>query len=61
MIEQCEKSSYPFSVFLTRMQSSLKITEINKGRLISFKNKPWTIIYMGAYIFPKVILMNPVY
>ncbi|KZX12323.1 sugar phosphate nucleotidyltransferase [Methanobrevibacter curvatus] len=51
MIEQGEKSDFPFSIFITQMQSPYGIVETSGERLISFKEKPLLDYYINGGIY----------
>jgi NDP-sugar pyrophosphorylase family protein len=51
MIEQGEKSSYPFSIFVTKMQSPYGIVELSGDRLVSFKEKPILDYYINGGVY----------
>ena len=51
MIEQGEKSDYPFSIFVTKMQSPYGIVELSGDRLVSFKEKPTLDYYINGGIY----------
>ncbi len=51
MIEQGEKSDYPFNIFITQMQSPYGIVETNGDRLVSFKEKPLLDYYINGGVY----------
>jgi len=51
MIESGEKSDYPFSIFITKMQSPYGIVETSGDRLVSFKEKPFLDYYINGGIY----------
>ncbi|KZX16805.1 D-glycero-alpha-D-manno-heptose 1-phosphate guanylyltransferase [Methanobrevibacter cuticularis] len=51
MISQGEQSNYPFSIFITQMQSPYGIVEINGDRLVSFKEKPLLDYYINGGVY----------
>ena len=51
MIEQGEKSDYPFSIFITKMQSPYGIVETSGDRLITFKEKPLLDYYINGGVY----------
>ncbi|MDR2624570.1 MAG: NTP transferase domain-containing protein [Methanobrevibacter sp.] len=51
MIRQGKNSDYPFSIFITQMQSPYGIVEINGDRLSSFKEKPLLNYYINGGIY----------
>lgn len=51
MIEQGEKSDYPFLIFITQMQSPYGIVETSGDRLVSFKEKPLLDYYINGGVY----------
>ena len=51
MIEQGEKSDYPFNIFITQMQSPYGIVETDGDRLVSFKEKPLLDYYINGGVY----------
>ncbi len=51
MIEQGEKSNYPFNIFITQMQSPYGIVETNGDKLVSFKEKPLLDYYINGGVY----------
>lgn len=51
MIYMGEKSSYPLSIFITKMPSPYGIVEINGDRLASFKEKPLLDYYINGGVY----------
>ncbi|OQD58838.1 glycosyltransferase, family 4 [Methanobrevibacter arboriphilus JCM 13429 = DSM 1125] len=51
MVEQGEKSDYPFNIFITQMQSPYGIVETSGDRLVSFKEKPLLDYYINGGIY----------
>lgn len=51
MIQFGEKSNYPFSIFITQMQSPYGIVEINGDKLVSFKEKPALDYYINGGVY----------
>jgi len=51
MIETGEKSDYPFSIFITKMQSPYGIVETSGDRLVSFKEKPLLDYYINGGVY----------
>ena len=51
MIYLGERSDYPLSIFITKMQSPYGIVEINGDRLTSFKEKPILDYYINGGVY----------
>lgn len=51
MIHLGEVSDYPFSIFITKMQSPYGIVEVSGDRLVAFKEKPILDYYINAGVY----------
>ncbi len=51
MIYLGERSNYPLTIFITRMQSPYGIVEISGDRITNFKEKPYLDYYINAGIY----------
>ncbi|MDR2831176.1 MAG: NTP transferase domain-containing protein [Methanobrevibacter sp.] len=51
MIKEGENSDYPFSIFITQMQSPYGIVEITGDKLSSFKEKPLLNYYINGGVY----------
>ncbi|MDR0900671.1 MAG: NTP transferase domain-containing protein [Methanobrevibacter sp.] len=51
MINEGEKSNYPFLIFITKMQSPYGIVETSGDRLVSFKEKPILDYYINGGVY----------
>ena len=57
LIEVGEKSDYPFTMFVTKMQSPFGIVDLSGDKIISFKEKPTLDYYInGGVYFSKGLL-----
>jgi len=51
MIHLGEKSNYPLTIFITKMQSPYGIVEISGDKIIDFKEKPLLNYYINAGVY----------
>lgn len=51
MIYLGERSDYPLSIFITKMQSPYGIVEVSGDRLVAFKEKPVLDYYINAGVY----------
>ncbi|MDR3223096.1 MAG: NTP transferase domain-containing protein [Methanobrevibacter sp.] len=51
MISHGQQSDYPFSIFITQMQSPYGIVELSGDKIISFKEKPLLDYYINGGVY----------
>ncbi|MDR3291894.1 MAG: cupin domain-containing protein [Methanobrevibacter sp.] len=51
MIKEGANSDYPFSIFITKMQSPYGVVEVSGDKLVSFKEKPILDYYINGGVY----------